>query len=194
MLSVRRGALAFGAAAIMGLLGPASIGNAKQPALQGGQLDDLGANRGICDQTSPRQHPNEAGNRAHWPGIRGMAAQMPLLRLIARFPLIALLALVVFLAASGSAGAAAEFSTLYNFPGGSVGGDPPAGLIFDASGGLYGMTQYGGACLACGTVFKLAPPTISGGAWTETVLHGFGPRPCCTISPAAPTAVNRKPA
>jgi hypothetical protein len=25
----------------------------------------------------------------------------------------------------------------------------------------------------CGTVFKLTPPTNSGGAWTESVIYGF---------------------
>jgi hypothetical protein len=70
---------------------------------------------------------------------------------------------------------------LYTFAGGSDGANPDAGLIFDASGSLYGTTVFGGplGCaylsfnLGCGVVFKLTPPTISGGAWTETVLHSF---------------------
>ena len=48
---------------------------------------------------------------------------------------------------------------------------PLAGLIFDASGNLYGTTRDGGA-YGYGTVFELTP--TGGGAWTERVLHGFG--------------------
>ena len=54
---------------------------------------------------------------------------------------------------------------------------PPAGLIFDAAGNLYGTTWYGGTnsgpyCpQGCGTVFELTP--AAGGAWTEKVLYSF---------------------
>jgi len=54
---------------------------------------------------------------------------------------------------------------------------PSGGLIQDASGNLYGTTQYGGenygvgASIGDGVVFELSP--ASGGAWTETVLHSF---------------------
>ena len=44
-----------------------------------------------------------------------------------------------------------------------------AGVIFDASGNLYGTTQMGGPNIG-GTVFKLSP---SPSGWTESVLHGF---------------------
>jgi len=51
------------------------------------------------------------------------------------------------------------------------------GLIFDATGNLYGTTYAGGAyyscsSLGCGTVFELTP--TGGGGWTEQVLHSFG--------------------
>jgi uncharacterized repeat protein (TIGR03803 family) len=46
---------------------------------------------------------------------------------------------------------------------------PVAGLIFDASGNLYGTTNYGG--IGCGTVFGLKPK--AGGGWVEGVLHSF---------------------
>ena len=45
---------------------------------------------------------------------------------------------------------------LYNFTNGNDGAEPGGGLIFDASGNLYGTTFYGGSG-GGGTVFKLAP-------------------------------------
>ena len=51
------------------------------------------------------------------------------------------------------------------------GGDPFAGLIFDAAGNLYGTTKYGGT-YGGGTAFELTP--TAGGNWTEQVLHSFG--------------------
>jgi uncharacterized repeat protein (TIGR03803 family) len=50
---------------------------------------------------------------------------------------------------------------------------PVAGLIFDQSGNLYGMTPFGGnsGCNAgCGIIFKL---TKSTSGWKETVIHTF---------------------
>jgi uncharacterized repeat protein (TIGR03803 family) len=61
-------------------------------------------------------------------------------------------------------------TVLYSFTGGSDGGNPFAGVIFDSHGNLYGTTEYGGTN-SLGTVFKLTPG--SGGTWTETVLHSF---------------------
>ena len=77
-----------------------------------------------------------------------------------------------------SGGAWAE-RTLYSFTGASDGGGPYAGLIFDASGALYSTTA-GGGTNGGGTVFKLTPPAISGGAWTETVLYSFCSQTNCT--------------
>jgi len=67
-------------------------------------------------------------------------------------------------------------TVLYQFTGGSDGGSPAAGLVFDEAGNLYGTTEYGGepdfeCASGCGTVFKLSPG--SAGGWTETVLHQF---------------------
>ncbi len=56
----------------------------------------------------------------------------------------------------------------------ATGGHEPlnirAGVIFDASGNLYGTSQYGGAS-DCGTVFKLTHN--SDGSWSENNLHDF---------------------
>jgi uncharacterized repeat protein (TIGR03803 family) len=60
---------------------------------------------------------------------------------------------------------------LYNFNhAGTEAFNPIAGLIFDASGNLYGTTLYGGTH-GYGTVFELTP--TAGGTWTETTLHSF---------------------
>jgi uncharacterized repeat protein (TIGR03803 family) len=56
---------------------------------------------------------------------------------------------------------------LHGFTGGDDGSEPAGGLIFDASGNLYGTTQSYGA----GTVFELTP--TAGAGWTKTVLHSF---------------------
>ena len=69
-------------------------------------------------------------------------------------------------------------TTLYTFTGGTDGGAPSAGLIFDSSGALYGTTSFGGdpACAqgeSCGTVFKLTLPAGGSGAWKESVLYAF---------------------
>jgi len=65
---------------------------------------------------------------------------------------------------------------LYNFTGGSDGGYPSAGLVLDENGALYGTTgQYYGSPGpdSQGTIFRLAPPQTSGGAWTQTTLYTF---------------------
>jgi len=62
-------------------------------------------------------------------------------------------------------------NVLYSF--GANGGDPSsvrAGVIFDASGNLYG-TSWSGGDYGLGTVYELTPQ--SGGTWTESVLHSF---------------------
>jgi len=67
---------------------------------------------------------------------------------------------------------------LYTFNG-ADGCSPVGGLIFDASGNLYGTTSGGGVNgYGYGTVFELSPG--SGGTWTETVLYSF-----CSISGCA---------
>jgi uncharacterized repeat protein (TIGR03803 family) len=65
-------------------------------------------------------------------------------------------------------------STLYAFTGGKDGGHPVTGLIFNATGDLYGTTYWGAnrnCNQGCGVVFKLTPN--ENGIWTESVLHTF---------------------
>jgi uncharacterized repeat protein (TIGR03803 family) len=64
-------------------------------------------------------------------------------------------------------------TTLYNFAGPPDGANPIAGLAFDSSGSIYGVTRdggmTGGACgiEGCGIVYKLTP------TGAETILHTF---------------------
>jgi uncharacterized repeat protein (TIGR03803 family) len=62
---------------------------------------------------------------------------------------------------------------IHTFPGATGDGDGPNyDIVFDANGNLYGTTYYGGNS-NYGTVFKLSPPAVAGGEWTETILHSF---------------------
>ena len=61
---------------------------------------------------------------------------------------------------------------LYDFTGpDNNDGRQPVGVLL-RNGVLYGTTTYGGPS-DNGTVFALAPPSGSGGAWSETVLYSF---------------------
>ncbi len=61
-------------------------------------------------------------------------------------------------------------TVLQSFTGSN--GAMPSGVILDKHGALYGATQHGGS-LGLGAVFKLTPPAIPSGQWTEQVLYGF---------------------
>jgi hypothetical protein len=75
------------------------------------------------------------------------------------------------------------YRVLYNFQGGKDDGQYPWGnLTLDKAGNLFGATQFGGGkgynnCNKyygyCGIVYKLSPPKVKGGKWTEKVLHSF---------------------
>lgn len=70
---------------------------------------------------------------------------------------------------------------LYDFMGGSDGGNSDVRLIIGPDGSLYGTTSQGGGTgcggVGCGTVFKLSPPAHACGRalcpWSETVLYRF---------------------
>lgn len=63
-------------------------------------------------------------------------------------------------------------TSLYSFTGGSDGAFPEARLVLSSTGILYGTTYSGGAS-GWGTVFQLAPPSVSGGPWSQRVLYSF---------------------
>lgn len=60
-------------------------------------------------------------------------------------------------------------TVLYTFVGSGDGNEPLGGLVMDASGNLYGTTQFGG--LGEGNVFEIAPDG------TETALYTFQGKP-----------------
>ena len=70
-------------------------------------------------------------------------------------------------------------SVLYSFAGGSDGGFPAAGLIFDPSGNLYGATTHGGTGSG-GTVFELTP---SNGSWIYSLVYSFSGPPKASCGP-----------
>ena len=59
-----------------------------------------------------------------------------------------------------------QFTTLYNFTGGTDGRYPYAGVTLDSSGNLYGTTEAGGSAYA-GVIYKVS----AGGQFT--VLYSF---------------------
>lgn len=86
-----------------------------------------------------------------------------------RLVLLAALAANLFALAAFASGQYTE-TMIYNF--GAIANDtnsPSVGLIRDAAGNLYGTSNLGGTLQ--GTAFELS---LSGGSWTETILHNFG--------------------
>ena len=62
-------------------------------------------------------------------------------------------------------------TVLHAFTGGTDGGSPEAGLTFDASGNLWGITTYSLDAKGDGTVFELTPGT--GGQWDFSTVYSF---------------------
>ena len=73
---------------------------------------------------------------------------------------------------------------LYNFAGGSDGGNPSGRMTFDAAGNLYGTAESGGAGFSArGLVYELTPLN---GVWTRAVLYTFQ---CCSGDGLVPSGV-----
>jgi len=80
---------------------------------------------------------------------------------------------VVFeLTPPAQSGGAWTETVLHNFTGLGDGGSPYAGVITDTQGRLYG-TAWNGGRNHVGAVYRLSPPSQSGGAWREEVLYSF---------------------
>jgi len=71
-----------------------------------------------------------------------------------------------------TAGGAWTETILHSFNGTSDGSRPQCKLVLARNGALVG-TAFAGGGFGYGTVFKLIPPTSSGGTWTEQVLYNF---------------------
>jgi len=76
---------------------------------------------------------------------------------------------IVFELTPASGGGWTEY-VLHNFGAGTDWSEPYSALIMDAAGNLYGTTNMGGAH-GDGTAFELSP--VTGGGWTEKILHSF---------------------
>ena len=63
-------------------------------------------------------------------------------------------------------------SVLFNFNPISTGYEPASAPILGSDGQLFGTTTQGGASNE-GAVYRLIPPAIQGGQWTENVLYSF---------------------
>jgi len=61
---------------------------------------------------------------------------------------------------------------LTRFGGDQAGGKPAAGLTLDVDGILFGTATFGGK-YGQGTVFRLKPPSVSGGVWSLGDVHDF---------------------
>lgn len=75
------------------------------------------------------------------------------------------------LAPPASPGGAWRMKVLYSFTYDS-GVHPQTGVAIGSGKVLFGTTPSGGA-FNCGTIYALAPPAVTGGAWTETLLYTF---------------------
>jgi uncharacterized repeat protein (TIGR03803 family) len=64
---------------------------------------------------------------------------------------------------------------------------PYGGVAVDAMGNLFGTAAAGGNLFEFGVAFELSP--TSGGGWTETVLHDFGPKN--GVGPSSPVTFDQ---
>lgn len=81
-------------------------------------------------------------------------------------------------------GASWTETVLYMFQGTADGDFPSGRMVEDEAGNLYGITLTDGV-IGSGVVFQLAPPSQSGGAWTETVIYRFGQNSGDGLSPSS---------
>jgi len=63
-------------------------------------------------------------------------------------------------------------SVLFSPDNATYGNELADAPVLDKAGALWGTTQYGGPGNA-GTLFRLSPPSVSGGQWQPTLIHAF---------------------
>jgi uncharacterized repeat protein (TIGR03803 family) len=81
---------------------------------------------------------------------------------------------VVFkLVPPGGAGKSWREAILYRFMGGVADGSNPVELARSSTGAIFGVTSVGGEYNQ-GVAFELAPPSMAGQPWTESVIYNFG--------------------
>jgi hypothetical protein len=78
--------------------------------------------------------------------------------------------------------------TLFNFETAGLGDLPLAGVVA-LGGSLYATNWESDGIGGCGMVYEVSPPAIAGGAWTGTVIHGFGGPPDDGCNSDAPLTV-----
>jgi uncharacterized repeat protein (TIGR03803 family) len=61
-------------------------------------------------------------------------------------------------------------TVLHRFVNKLGGWGPLSGVMLDKNGIVYGTTYWGGSDASAGATFKLSPPAVAGGQWTEEVL------------------------
>ena len=63
-------------------------------------------------------------------------------------------------------------AVIHNF--GSDANGPSSAVTLTGTGALYGTAGFGTTTANLGgIIYKLTPPTVSGGSWTETIIESF---------------------
>lgn len=91
---------------------------------------------------------------------------------MARYSTLAALVAALIFAAASIAAAQTE-TVIHTFQSNkNDGAGTSSGLVADSRGALYGVTAIGGK-YGEGAVYRFTPPTVEGGAWTETIIYSF---------------------
>lgn len=85
----------------------------------------------------------------------------------------AVLTAAILLAPGNISASSPAETVIYSFQSTNDANTPYAGVVADQAGNLYGTTFFGTGRFGQGTVYELSPPTMQGGAWTESILFNF---------------------
>ena len=121
--------------------------------------------------------------------------------------LAALVTIAAFILGLGMSAQAQTETTLFNFPGGFIGGQPESDLIMDSAGNLYSTTWFGGGTASkCDTSRQTYSPSLcaaslrkksfaaaASGAWAaKSCPEGWGWR--CRLCHLGPRCSGQEPA